>query len=95
MCVTNIFVQLQVSEWYKVVIFTASTPEYADPVIDWLDKSRTLISKRYFRDVSFLGLVLSQKVSLHSYLDVTHCIVETVMHTKRRLLYERFVYCGA
>jgi NLI interacting factor-like phosphatase len=23
---------------------------YADPVIDWLDSSRTLVSKRYFRD---------------------------------------------
>ncbi|KAI8607775.1 NLI interacting factor-like phosphatase-domain-containing protein [Chytriomyces sp. MP71] len=39
----------KVSEWYKVVIFTASMPEYADPVIDWLDKDRTLISRRYFR----------------------------------------------
>ncbi len=27
----------QVSKWYTVVIFTASLPEYADPVIDWLD----------------------------------------------------------
>ncbi|KAJ3014976.1 UNVERIFIED_CONTAM: Nuclear envelope morphology protein 1 [Siphonaria sp. JEL0065] len=39
----------KVSEWYKVVIFTASMSEYADPVIDWLDKDRTLISRRYFR----------------------------------------------
>ncbi|KAI8800133.1 NLI interacting factor [Cladochytrium replicatum] len=39
----------KVSEWYRVVIFTASMPEYADPVIDWLDTNRTLISKRYFR----------------------------------------------
>lgn len=27
----------KVSSWYTVVIFTASLPEYADPVIDWLD----------------------------------------------------------
>ncbi|KAI8901777.1 NLI interacting factor-like phosphatase-domain-containing protein [Globomyces pollinis-pini] len=49
----------KVSEWFKIVIFTylsthlnhsASVPEYADPVIDWLDPTRTLISKRYFRD---------------------------------------------
>ncbi|KAJ3371306.1 Nuclear envelope morphology protein 1 [Kappamyces sp. JEL0680] len=40
----------KVAEWFKIVIFTASVPEYADPVIDWLDSSRTLISKRYFRD---------------------------------------------
>ncbi|KAJ3058201.1 Nuclear envelope morphology protein 1, partial [Podochytrium sp. JEL0797] len=39
----------KVAEWYKVVIFTASMPEYADPVIDWLDKDRSLISRRYFR----------------------------------------------
>lgn len=39
----------KVSEWYKLVIFTASMAEYADPVIDWLDSSRTLIQRRYFR----------------------------------------------
>ncbi|GAA5985028.1 hypothetical protein JCM10908_002494 [Rhodotorula pacifica] len=27
----------KVSSWYTIVIFTASLPEYADPVIDWLD----------------------------------------------------------
>ncbi|RKO86745.1 NLI interacting factor, partial [Blyttiomyces helicus] len=39
----------KVSEWYNVVVFTASVAEYADPVIDWLDNGRNLISKRYFR----------------------------------------------
>ncbi|CAG8528739.1 296_t:CDS:2 [Acaulospora colombiana] len=39
----------KVSEWYKVVIFTASMPEYADPVIDWLDPNKNLISRRFFR----------------------------------------------
>ncbi|CAM0138784.1 unnamed protein product [Umbelopsis sp. WA50703] len=39
----------KVSEWYKVVVFTASMSEYADPVIDWLDQENRLISKRYFR----------------------------------------------
>ncbi|KAJ3036015.1 Nuclear envelope morphology protein 1 [Rhizophlyctis rosea] len=38
-----------VSKWYNVVIFTASMPEYADPVIDWLDCGRVMISQRYFR----------------------------------------------
>ncbi|KAL2920375.1 Nuclear envelope morphology protein 1 [Polyrhizophydium stewartii] len=37
------------AEWFKIVIFTASMPEYADPVIDWLDGNRTIVSKRYFR----------------------------------------------
>ena len=44
----------KVSEWYKVVIFTASLPEYADPVIDWLDSRLCVISKRFFRDVKRL-----------------------------------------
>ncbi|KAJ3155331.1 Nuclear envelope morphology protein 1 [Geranomyces michiganensis] len=39
----------KVCEWYKVVIFTASMPEYADPVIDWLDPGRNLFAERYFR----------------------------------------------
>ncbi|RGB37908.1 NLI interacting factor-like phosphatase-domain-containing protein [Rhizophagus diaphanus] len=39
----------KVSEWYKVVIFTASMPEYADPVIDWLDPNKNLICNRFFR----------------------------------------------
>ncbi|KAJ3269320.1 Nuclear envelope morphology protein 1, partial [Borealophlyctis nickersoniae] len=39
----------KVSEWYRVVIFTASMAEYADPVIDWLDGGRDMIAKRYFR----------------------------------------------
>lgn len=41
----------QISQWYKVVIFTASMSEYADPVIDWLDQDQTFISQRYFRQV--------------------------------------------
>ncbi|KAL7317365.1 Nuclear envelope morphology protein 1 [Mucor circinelloides] len=43
-----------ISQWYKVVIFTASMSEYADPVIDWLDQDQTLISQRYFRQSCLL-----------------------------------------
>ncbi|KAG9327836.1 hypothetical protein KVV02_000282 [Mortierella alpina] len=43
----------KVSEWYKLVIFTASMAEYADPVIDWLDQNRTLFDRRYFRQACF------------------------------------------
>ncbi|CAO3637956.1 unnamed protein product [Cunninghamella echinulata] len=41
--------QIEISQWYKVVIFTASMSEYADPVIDWLDQDQTMVSHRYFR----------------------------------------------
>lgn len=39
----------KVSEWYNLVIYTASLSEYADPVIDWLDGGSRLFQKRYFR----------------------------------------------
>lgn len=50
---------LQISQWYKVVIFTASMAEYADPVIDWLDQDHNVVSQRYFRQVGERGI--SQK----------------------------------
>lgn len=42
----------QVAAWYTVVIFTASIQEYADPVIDWLDGGKGLVTARLFREVS-------------------------------------------
>ena len=44
----------QVATWYTLVIYTASMPEYADPVIDWLDAGRSLFAKRLYRDSCFL-----------------------------------------
>lgn len=40
----------KVASWYTLVIFTASMPEYADPVIDWLDNGRGLFAKRLYRE---------------------------------------------
>lgn len=48
---------VQVSTWYTVIIFTASLPEYADPVIDWLDGGDGgggMVGGRLFRSVSAL-----------------------------------------
>eukprot|EP00052_Salpingoeca_macrocollata_P021311 m.182227 g.182227 ORF g.182227 m.182227 type:complete len:280 (+) comp21500_c0_seq2:2182-3021(+) len=45
----DLFLQ-RVSEWYNVVIFTASLRPYGDPVIDALDGGRNIISARYFRE---------------------------------------------
>ncbi|KAI9829380.1 MAG: Nuclear envelope morphology protein 1 [Phylliscum demangeonii] len=39
----------KVCKWYKLVIFTASVQEYADPVIDWLEQDRKYFSGRYYR----------------------------------------------
>ncbi|KAJ5951357.1 NLI interacting factor [Penicillium vulpinum] len=39
----------KVSKWYKLVIFTASVQEYADPVIDWLESERKYFQGRLYR----------------------------------------------
>jgi CTD nuclear envelope phosphatase 1 len=40
---------MKVQKWYKLVIFTASVQEYADPVIDWLELERPYFEGRYYR----------------------------------------------
>lgn len=39
-----------VSNWFDVYIFTASAKEYADPVINWLERDRPYFAKRFYRD---------------------------------------------
>jgi len=39
----------KVCKWYKVVAFTASVQEYADPVIDWLEQEKKYFAGRYYR----------------------------------------------
>lgn len=39
----------QVCKWYRLVIFTASVQEYADPVIDFLESERKFFAARYYR----------------------------------------------
>jgi CTD nuclear envelope phosphatase 1 len=39
----------KVSKWYNLIVFTASVQEYADPVIDWLERERRYFSGRFYR----------------------------------------------
>ena len=39
----------KVCKWYKVVIFTASVQEYADPVVDWLEQEKKYFAGRFYR----------------------------------------------
>lgn len=48
----NLINDCQVSDWYTLVVFTASMQEYADPVIDWLDAGHGILSRRLFRQAS-------------------------------------------
>ncbi|EME44457.1 hypothetical protein DOTSEDRAFT_72062 [Dothistroma septosporum NZE10] len=36
-------------KWYNLIVFTASVQEYADPVIDWLERETKYFSGRYYR----------------------------------------------
>ena len=39
----------KISKWYKLVIFTASVQEYADPVINLLETEKKYFAERYYR----------------------------------------------
>lgn len=40
------------AQWFNLVVYTASTQKYADPVVDWLElTSGILFFQRFYRDV--------------------------------------------
>lgn len=39
----------KVCKWFNLIVFTASVQEYADPVIDWLERERKYFSGRFYR----------------------------------------------
>lgn len=39
----------QVSQWFNVIVFTASVKSYADPMIDWVDAGLGVVQKRLYR----------------------------------------------
>lgn len=39
----------KVEKWFNLVVFTASVQEYADPVIDWLEREKKYFKGRYYR----------------------------------------------
>lgn len=45
------FLIFQVSQWYDLVVFTASMEIYGAAVADKLDNSRGILRKRYYRQV--------------------------------------------
>ena len=40
---------LELSKLFQIVVFTASTQDYADPLLNYLDKDYKLIQKRFYR----------------------------------------------
>lgn len=46
---------LQVSQWYELVVFTASMEIYGSAVADKLDNNRNILKRRYYRQVTLCG----------------------------------------
>lgn len=65
----------QVSQWYELVVFTASMEIYGSAVADKLDNNRDILIRRYYRQVKtpwkgILGPVIVD----------WSCLVEVVFH---------------
>lgn len=59
---TNLPVSLilvQVSQWYELVVFTASMEIYGSAVADKLDNNRGILKRRYYRQVKEHTLILA------------------------------------
>ena len=49
---TILKIYFKVSQWYDLVVFTASMEIYGAAVADKLDNRRGILSRRYYRQVS-------------------------------------------
>lgn len=54
------------SKYYEIFIFTASLKEYANPVIDILDKNKT-VKKRLFREhcSNYSGMLIKDMTTMN------------------------------
>ena len=53
----------KVSQWYDLVVFTASMEIYGAAVADKLDNNRGILSRRYYRQVGFIDYHSIQKLN--------------------------------
>ncbi|KAK5942214.1 Nuclear envelope morphology protein 1 [Knufia obscura] len=85
----------KVCKWYKVVIFTASVQEYADPVIDWLEQEKKYFAGRYyrqhctFRNGSYIKDLSSIEPDLSKVIILDNSPVSYVFHEGEQYLPQR------
>ncbi len=53
-----------VSQWYELVVFTASMEIYGSAVADKLDNNKEILKRRYYRQVTASTLDLSFCVNI-------------------------------
>lgn len=64
----------QVSQWYELVVFTASMEIYGSAVADKLDNNRNILKRRYYRQVLLQTGHSDSSHSLVSVLPVTFSV---------------------
>ncbi|CEP60870.1 Nem1-Spo7 phosphatase catalytic subunit NEM1 LALA0_S02e01508g [Lachancea lanzarotensis] len=96
------FFLTKVSDWYDLVIFTASMREYADPVIDWLEGSFTgRFSRRLYRQdctlrdgigyIKDLSLLASTHAPLSDVCIIDNSPVSYAMHVDNAIQVEGWI----
>lgn len=61
-CCDDPCVVVQVSQWYELVVFTASMEIYGAAVADKLDRKQGMLKRRYYRQVIYNKIQSSQQV---------------------------------
>ena len=54
----------ELSEYYEIIIFTASISEYANPVIDLIDPNKVVCHRLYRENCTFYNGILVKDLSL-------------------------------
>lgn len=49
---------VQVSQWYDLVVFTASMEVYGSAVADKLDRNKGILKRRYYRQVMIFNILI-------------------------------------
>lgn len=66
-----VFAFTQVSQWYELVVFTASMEIYGSAVADKLDNNRNILKRRYYRQVLLMNAARLMRRQLYRICDVT------------------------
>ncbi|WBW70938.1 serine/threonine protein phosphatase (Nem1-Spo7 complex) catalytic subunit Nem1 [Schizosaccharomyces osmophilus] len=86
-----------VSEWFHLVLFTASVQPYADPIIDFLERDKKLFVERYYRqhctlvDSSFVKDISICKIHLSRIMIIDNSPASYNIHKENAIPVEGWI----
>lgn len=87
-----------VSQWYNLIVFTASVQAYADPMIDWLEREGKYFSQRFYRqhctqtsNGSYVKDLSRIDTDLSSMIIIDNSPVSYSMHPKNAIAIEGWI----